>query len=352
MGENELIYKTKPTYNIFIRLFSKNFLFSLGLLVIIGWFTMFGFVIVDPHISMEKCLEIYIQINICVFVLSILLLLIIDKMNYMATTYELCSNKINFYEGFFNHKGVEINLKNINEIHFTQNYLQKFFGLGTIKFLTAAYDGQNNDNIAFTDIQNGYEIYEKIKDILLIEENGVNNEIVIETKPKYNETVCLFTSAIVKSFGSIMWLFLGLCWFALFLLPTMTFDNGKCFEQVFGIILHNSFSIVALVFLTTLIVINYLTKKNYEVTNYKVYSNQLELNEGFINHKHILIKIENIKEIHLTQNYFQRMADLGTIRFITAANDSKSIPGTSFNDIVNPLAIYTKLKQIHVNKND
>ena len=71
--------------------------------------------------------------------------------------------------------------------------------------------------------------------------------------------------------------------------------------------------------------------------------------EGFINHRQALVKLENIKELLLSQTYFQKKAELGTITFITSAYNFKKIPCLLFNDITNSLAIYTKIKQIREN---
>ena len=60
--------------------------------------------------------------------------------------------------------------------------------------------------------------------------------------------------------------------------------------------------------------------------------------------------MEDIKEIHLNQNFIQRKAELGSIQFITAANNSTSSTGVCFQDIQNSKAIYAKIKQIHENK--
>lgn len=96
-------------------------------------------------------------------------------------------------------------------------------------------------------------------------------------------------------------------------------------------------------------VIMFFDKKNYEVTSYKVYKDRIEFEEGFINHKYTTIRMVDIKEIHLDQSFIQRQAKLGTIRFITAANNTTTSTGVSFRDIQNSMAVYTKIKQIQEN---
>ena len=93
----------------------------------------------------------------------------------------------------------------------------------------------------------------------------------------------------------------------------------------------------------------FMDRKNYEVTNYKIYNDRIEFEEGFINHKYTTIRMVDIKEIHLDQNFIQRKAEIGTIRFVTAANNSTTSTGVCFRDITNSMAVYAKVKQIHEN---
>lgn len=93
----------------------------------------------------------------------------------------------------------------------------------------------------------------------------------------------------------------------------------------------------------------FLDKKNFEVTSYKVFPARIEFEEGFLNPKYTTIKIEDIKEIHFSQNFVQRNAKLGTIKFITAANTDTTGTGLTFTDIEYPDVIYNKIKQIHEN---
>jgi hypothetical protein len=60
--------------------------------------------------------------------------------------------------------------------------------------------------------------------------------------------------------------------------------------------------------------------------------------------------MEDIKEIHFMQNFLQRFASIGTIKFITAANNSASSTGVAFVDVENSNYIYTKVKQVHESK--
>jgi len=91
----------------------------------------------------------------------------------------------------------------------------------------------------------------------------------------------------------------------------------------------------------------FFDKKNFEVTKYRIYSDRIEFEEGFINHKYTTIQLKDIKEIHLEQNFFQRKAELGSIRFVTPANNSTVNTGIYFTDIENSKYVYAKVKEIH-----
>ncbi|MBO7556132.1 MAG: PH domain-containing protein [Alphaproteobacteria bacterium] len=92
---------------------------------------------------------------------------------------------------------------------------------------------------------------------------------------------------------------------------------------------------------------SFLVRKNYDVTVYKTYRDRIEFEEGFINHKYTVIKMADIKEIRLTQNFLQRKVRLGTISFVTAANTYPTATGICFKDIENSADVYAEIKQLH-----
>ena len=175
----------------------------------------------------------------------------------------------------------------------------------------------------------------------------MENEILIEVKPKFNNLVRLFSVNLLFAAGAVyvisMFLFFILLAFSA-LLPKISILLGQ--ETSFMAICIFEF----LLFITVLPLFLWLNKKNYEVTSYKVYSDRIEFEEGFINHKCTTIKICDVKEIHWTQNFLQRFANLATIRFVTPANNSATFSGVTFMDIENSKYIYAKLKQIQENK--
>ena len=74
-----------------------------------------------------------------------------------------------------------------------------------------------------------------------------------------------------------------------------------------------------------------------------MFDDSIEFDEGFFNHSHTALKFTDIKEIHYYQDFVQRIFNIGTVVFYTAAN-ATSKTGIRFLDILNPSDIYNKVK--------
>jgi len=182
------------------------------------------------------------------------------------------------------------------------------------------------------------------------------SELIMEVKPKYNMLVRFVSNFEIAMRFSV--LIAALCSMVGGLIGALNF--GEKFAQFLNnhhdIYCFIVFGIFAIIYILVSIILLYLNKKNFEVTNYKVYQDRIEFEQGFINHKYTTLNMIDIKEIHLIQNFFQKKLGLGTIKFITAgnANNEKNrnlfFTGISFSDIENSLAIYTKIRQIHESK--
>ena len=164
----------------------------------------------------------------------------------------------------------------------------------------------------------------------------MENKILLEVKPKYVGYTRFFTNLLLAFLYNI---FIGII-LLIFVFPI-------CIEQDSFL----PFILYPIIFIFTIIILMFLDKKNYEVTNYTVYADRVEFEQGYINHSYTTIKMKDIKEIHLIQGIFQKKAELGTICFVTAANCSSKASGICFADIQNPMAIYAKVKQIHESAN-
>ena len=120
----------------------------------------------------EFYIYIYIVMIITLFIGCIIVTAImndLDKRNFEVTTYKVFDDKIEFEEGFINHKCNVVMLKDIIEIHLNQNFIQKKFNVGTLVFETATTNSIPKNafvkGLEFTDIENPQEIYNKVKSI-------------------------------------------------------------------------------------------------------------------------------------------------------------------------------------------
>ena len=172
----------------------------------------------------------------------------------------------------------------------------------------------------------------------------MNEEILLEVKPKYIWWLRALSKlcnpvTLVVFFMTLAYIGVPL----LFLPDALKESYGMSYIASFSLIFIALFVFFALI----INIIIFFDKKNFEVTNYKVYNDRIEFEEGFINHKYTTIQLKDIKEIHLEQNFFQRKAELGSIRFVTAANNSTTNTGVYFRDIENSKYVYAKVKEIH-----
>ena len=160
-------------------------------------------------------------------------------------------------------------------------------------------------------------------------------------KPKFNFWVMLFPNL----FAAIIVVFI-----AFSVSPLL----ARFITDLAGALHVSEFLILGLlhlfVFLVAFVTIMFAYYMNYQATTYSVYENKIDFEQGFINHQFTTINMTDIRELHCEQNFIQRMAHLGTIKIVTAANSASSQTGVSFNDIENVYDIYDKLKKLHENK--
>ena len=172
----------------------------------------------------------------------------------------------------------------------------------------------------------------------------MNEEILLQVKPKYIWWIRALNK-VCNPVGIVIFLMI----FAYIGVPLLFLPDVLKESYGMSYICSISLIIIALCLFLALIIniAIFFDKKNFEVTNYKVYNDRIEFEEGFINHKYTTIQLKDIKEIHLEQNFFQRKAELGSIRFVTAANNSTTNTGVYFRDIENSKYVYAKVKEIH-----
>ena len=339
----DLVLETKPQFNAMVKFCTMHIAVALGITYVLSFIVFITFVILEDKVSSGSAPQLYRLICMAIFLFIMLVMLFFDKMNYLATKYQLYPDKIYFEEGFLNFKSKAVNLADIKEVHYTQSFFQRAVGLGTVKFLSPANtstDNYHNQSVEFKDISNGQEVYEKAKEIF-----GLKNDLILETKPKFSLVVNILPDTLL---GMVT----ILCSFVLFSLYGFFDTSAQILENkdvtdffLDDIILVHIPILLVIAIIATLIIIQ-LQKKRYVAKNYKIFTDCVEFNEGFINYRHKFIKMTNIKEIHLLQSFFQRKAELGTIRFVSAGTGT-IYDGISFYDIPNSLAVYTKVKQLH-----
>ena len=165
----------------------------------------------------------------------------------------------------------------------------------------------------------------------------MEQELLFEIKPKYNGLVRLISNPISANIG----FFVGLGYMAFLIAEN---PDNYVLIYIFVFLLFG-YGLAPFIFL-------YFDKKNFEVTKYKVYSDRVEFEEGFINHKYTTLQLKDVLEVHHTQNFFQRRVGLGTIKFLTAGNAETyktrnyNLTGVAFRDIENSNVIYAKIKQL------
>ena len=167
---DKLLLTVRPSF-IFMLKFVIGIAYAL--FYIIALFVVLFVAFFPEVLPFKPAFYFYILCAVLADIVIVSAKLLSDYLNYKATTYKVYDDRIEFEEGFINHKYTTLKWVDIKEIHFTQNFLQCIFGIGHIKFITAANTGYNgyNDGIKFRDIQNPKDIYDQLKKV----HNGVNN---------------------------------------------------------------------------------------------------------------------------------------------------------------------------------
>lgn len=160
----------------------------------------------------------------------------------------------------------------------------------------------------------------------------MEKELLFEIKPKFVPWIMLFKAMRITL---LLFIIVILTYAEIMPIPPDLYIDAVAHIIFWGVLLT-----------IELLIAVFISFKNYEVTSYKIYNNKIEFIEGFINYKYSTVKMKDIREIHYTQNLFQKLAGIGKIRLVTPANiDIRT--GMSFIDIENSYEIYRKLKEIH-----
>ena len=246
------------------------------------------------------------------FVLSIVVGLA-DLLNLKKTKYDLYEDKICYSQGFINNEYKTIEIKDIREVTYTKNIVQKMFNLGNIQLVTSA---NSLNGLKLMHIENPEKLYETLK--YKTEYSTVSSDLkdespLAEFQPTYDFMYVLFKSIIPSMIVYVILMsILSLTMMLLFFIPALIITVAS------GIIVH---------------------KRTY----YTVYNNKTEIMFDFIYHFERTIMNGKIREIHLKRSLLQRIFNLGTFILITAYSGNK---GSRLFNIKNSEALDGFLKDV------
>lgn len=112
---------------------------------------------------------LYLRINWCLIMLEMLWIIFIPILIFFSkkciekASYKIYSDKIEFEDGFFIHKRVSVEIKDIEQIYYSQTFIQKIADIGTISLVAASNIEEGYTRLKFRDIESPGIIYENLK---------------------------------------------------------------------------------------------------------------------------------------------------------------------------------------------
>lgn len=166
--DNRIRFQLKPEFNVLYKLCHNIFLSIIYMVCIcFGITNLYKLWFVYPKTLM---------ITIAIMMIYVIAKMIFEKMQYRDLEYNFYTTKIEYKDGFFNKEEKELKYKFIREITMSQNILQRFCGIGTIRIFTNAssggYNTGNHNNmrgrngISIHCVENVQEQYRIIKQII------------------------------------------------------------------------------------------------------------------------------------------------------------------------------------------
>lgn len=164
-----LMYELKPKFMYSYKFFG-NFFAAFSLLMAISMCCLQGFVFYKPDIIIVA-LIIILAVSLAIAFIKTF----IDKDQYKKTKYNFYNNKLEYVDGFFNRCEKELKYTSIREITMHQSVFERMFNLGTIHVYTTASTGHvgtashtdmSGNGINIHCVENVYEQYTKIKNII------------------------------------------------------------------------------------------------------------------------------------------------------------------------------------------
>ncbi len=166
--DNHIRFQLKPEFEVLYKLLSN-----------IGYALLYMFFICFLFTNLYKLWFIYpstLLITIGIMVVYVAGKMILGKMQYNDLEYNFYATKVEYKDGFLNKEEKELKYKYIREVTMSQNILERFCGIGTIRIFTNAssggYNGRNHNSmngrngIYIHCVDNVQEQYRIIKEII------------------------------------------------------------------------------------------------------------------------------------------------------------------------------------------
>jgi len=166
--DNRIRFQLKPEFEVLYQLLS-----NIGHALVLMFFICFLFT------NLYKLWFIYpstLLITIGIMVVYVVGKMIFGKMQYDDLEYNFYATKVEYKDGFINKEEKELKYKYIREVTMSQNLLERFCGIGTIRIFTNAssggYSGRNHSSMKGRNglyihcVDNVQEQYRIIKEII------------------------------------------------------------------------------------------------------------------------------------------------------------------------------------------
>lgn len=153
--DNDIQIRVKPTFNFIYTIFPA----------IIAIFILFILSLVIMNEGDKNFGILFFLIISGIVLLITLIKTFLIKKQYEKMIYDFYKTKIIYRDSFLNISEKEVKYKYIREINLKQNFIQRFFNLGSIILYTNAESGSSN-GILIQDVLLERNIFKKIKSIV------------------------------------------------------------------------------------------------------------------------------------------------------------------------------------------
>jgi len=155
--DNTIKFQLKPKFIVLYKLLM--YIESAFLVVFLFQCVLFQLLFLYPEI---------IIIALVFIVVYVIFKILFDKLQHKNLEYIFYATKIEYKDGFMNKYEKNLKYEHIREITMSQNLLERFFHIGTIRIVTTATSNPNGIYIhCIEDVQEQYKTIKKI-----IEENS------------------------------------------------------------------------------------------------------------------------------------------------------------------------------------